>query len=237
MKKLFTAVAGLAVAAFVVVGPPAGAQTATEVTGTIVAAPDPASAGQTIVVTATFSTPQAITGGVNVSITYTGSNAGVSATPTLVSATSGLSSCIEAAGSLSCTWSVPTPADSPQTIVASVTVAATPSGGDVRFAANATAPLAGSTPIEKAFDNVTITGGSATTTAAGATTTAAATTTVAPTTAAPPPTEATIATTTTAAGTLPATGSNSNLPVVIGLVAVAAGVLLIGGARVRRSLQ
>ena len=42
---------------------------------------------------------------------------------------------------------------------------------------------------------------------------------------------------TTLPGTLPATGSDSNLPIVIGLVAVAAGVLLVGGARVRRSLQ
>ncbi|HTN80559.1 MAG TPA: hypothetical protein VMK16_12850, partial [Acidimicrobiales bacterium] len=147
----------------------------------------------------------------------------------LISFTPGLSSCLSTSTSMTCTWSAPDSA-APQVLVISV-----PAGGAGTLTFNALSGPIGGTLVQKATTSVTV--AAATTTVAGSTTTAA-TTTVAPTTVAPPPTEApttTVAPTTTASGSLPATGSNSGAPLVIALVAIAAGVLLVGGARLLKN--
>ncbi len=127
---------------------------------------------------------------------------------------------------MTCTWSTPAPNTSPQTLVISVPVSA----GTVIF--NANVGPAGGTLTSKAQASVTV-GQATTTTVAGTTTT----TVVATTTVAPPPTEATttVAPTTTAAGTLPATGSSTQAPLYVAIVAIALGALLVGGARLLRS--
>jgi LPXTG-motif cell wall-anchored protein len=231
MKKAFMAFGVLAVA-LVMLGAPSSAQTPADITATITAAPSTPAAGQNVVVSAAFTSPGGtVSAAAQVQITTTG------AVPSLVSFTSGLSSCVTSAGAVTCQWLQPATNTSPQTLVVSVPAGA--AGSTITFTANVAPQAAGPTFTQQATTTATV-GQATTTTATGATTTVAPTTTpttpttAAPTTVAPPPTEAP---TTTAAGTLPATGSDSNLPVVIGLVAIAAGVLLVGGARVRRSLQ
>jgi LPXTG-motif cell wall-anchored protein len=235
MKKAFMAFGVLAVA-LVMLGAPSGAQTPADITATI----SGAQGGTTnVVVTAAFTSPQT-SAAAQVQISTSGG-----AAPSLVSFTSGLSSCISSANAVTCQWLQPAANVSPQTLVISVPAGA--AGSTVTFNANVAPATAGATFTQKATTTVTIGQATTTTAAGGATTTGSAgTTTIAPTTTAaatttvaPPPTEAptTTAATTTAGGTLPATGSDSNLPIVIGLGAIAAGVLLVGGARVRRSLQ
>jgi LPXTG-motif cell wall-anchored protein len=236
MKKAFMAFGVLAVA-LVMLGAPSGAQTPADITATITAAPGSPAAGQNVVVTATFSSPQP-SAAAQVRISTTG------AVPTLVSFTSGLSSCVSSTTAVTCQWLLPAPNVSPQTLVVSIPAGA--AGSSITFNADVAPSVAGATFTQKATTSATV-GQATTTTVVGGSTTVAPTTTpttptttgtttattAAPTTAAP----TTAAPTTAPPGTLPATGSDSNLPIVIGLVAVAAGVLLVGGARVRRSLQ
>jgi LPXTG-motif cell wall-anchored protein len=228
MKKVFMAFGVLAVA-LVMLGAPSGAQTAAEVTGTVAAAQG---GGTNVVVTGTFSSPQPVPApGVQVRVSTTG------AVPTLVSFTSGLSSCVTSVTAVTCQWLNPAANVSPQTLVVSVPAGA--SGSTITFNADVAPATANATFTQKATTSFVV-GQATTTTVAGGTTTVAPTTTptTAPATTAAPTTAApTTAPTTAPAGTLPATGSDSNLPVVIGLVALAAGVLLVGGSRVRRSLQ
>jgi LPXTG-motif cell wall-anchored protein len=230
MKKAFMAFGVLAVA-LVMLGAPSGAQTAADITATITAAPTAPAAGQNVIVTAAFTSPQPTGAAVQVQISTTG------AVPTLVSFTSGLSSCISSISAVTCQWLQPAPNVSPQTLVVSIPAGA--AGSSITFNANVAPGTAAATFTQKATTTVTV-GQGTTTTVVGGTTTVAPTTTptTAPATTAPATTAApTTVATTAPPGTLPATGSNSNLPIVIGLVAVAAGVLLVGGARVRRSLQ
>jgi hypothetical protein len=192
------------------------AQTPGDIKATITAAPSNPTAGTQVLVTAVFSIPSLSASPAQVQITTSGGGA-----PALVSFTPGLSSCVTGSLSMTCTWSTPDSA-APQTLV--VEVPATASG--ITF--NANAGPSGGTLTSKATTSVNVSQPTTTTT-----TVAGGTTTVAP-----PPTEATtttVAPTTTAAGTLPATGSNSQAPLVIAFVAIAAGVLLVGGARLLKS--
>ncbi|HUC33588.1 MAG TPA: hypothetical protein VMS14_09310 [Ilumatobacteraceae bacterium] len=225
MKKVLSAF-GVLGAALVLLGAPVGAQTPGDITATITAAPSAPAAGSNIIVTAAFTSPQP-SAAAQVQISSP------NGTPNLVSFTAGLSSCVTTTNALTCQWTQPAPNVSPQTLVVSVPAGA--SGSSMTFTANVAASAAGSTFTQKATTTVTV-GQATTTTIAGATTTVSTSTTTA-TTVAPPPTEAptTVAPTTTAAGTLPATGSNSEAPLVIALVAIAAGVLLVGGARLLKS--
>ena len=220
MKKVFTAF-GVLAAALVLLSGPVSAQTPADITATITAAPAAPAAGTNVIVSAAFTSPNP-SPGAQVSISFTNGGA-----PALVSFTAGLSSCITASTSITCTWSQPAPNVSPQTLVISVPV----SSGTVTFNANVGVP--GGTLASKAQASVTV-GQATTTTVAGqtTTTTAAATTTVAP-----PPTEATttVAATTTAAGTLPATGSSTQAPLIVAIIAIALGALLVGGTRLLRS--
>ncbi len=217
MKKVFSAF-GVLAAALVLLSAPVSAQTPADITATITAAPSAPAPGTNVVVTANFTSPQPSTAA-SVSITYAGGGA-----PALVSFTAGLSSCVTASTSVTCSWSTPAPNVSPQTLVIEVPV----SSGTVIFNANAGVP--GGTLASKAQASVTV--GQATTTTVAATTTVAETTTVAP-----PPTEATttVAPTTTAAGTLPATGSSTQAPLFVAIAAIALGALLVGGTRLLRS--
>jgi hypothetical protein len=213
MKKVLSAF-GVLGAALVLLTAPVSAQAPGNITATITAAPSSPTAGTQILVTAVFSIPSLSTTPAQVSITTTGGG-----TPALVSFTPGLSSCVTTANAVTCTWSTPDSA-APQTLV--VEVPATASG--ITFNANAGPP---GQLTSKATASVNVVQPTTTTTVAGGTTTVA-----------PPPTEApttTVAPTTTAAGTLPATGSNSEAPLVFALVAIAAGVLLVGGARLLKS--
>ncbi len=218
MKKVFSA-AGILVAAFILLSVPVSAQTPGDITATITAAPSAPPPGSNVIVSAAFTSPNP-SAAASVSISYTGGGA-----PSLVSFTAGLSSCVTASTSVTCTWTTPAPNVSPQTLVIEVPV----SGGTVIFNANAGA--IGGTLASKAQASVTV-GQATTTTVAGTTTTVAATTTVAP-----PPTEAatTVAPTTTAAGTLPATGSSTQAPLFVAIAAIALGALLVGGTRLLRS--
>ena len=222
---------GVLAVALVMLGAPSGAQTAAEVTATVTAAQGGSSQ---VVVTGTFSTANPVPApGVQVRISTTG------AVPSLVSFTSGLSSCVISTTAVTCQWTQPAANVSPQTLVVSVPAGAV--GASITFNADVAPATANATFTQKATTTFVI-GQATTTTVAGGTTTVAPTTTpttptTAPATTAATTVPATAAPTTAPAGTLPATGSNSNLPIVIGLVALAAGVLLVGGARVRRSLQ
>ena len=222
---------GVLAVALVMLGAPSGAQSAAEVTATITAAQ---AGGPNAVVEAKFSSPQPVPApGVQVRISTTG------AVPTLVSFTSGLSQCVTSVTAVTCQWLNPAANVSPQTLVVSVPVGA--AGSTITFNADVAPATAAATFTQKATTSVVV-GQATTTTVAGGTTTVAPTTTpttptTAPATTAATTVPATAAPTTAPAGTLPATGSDSNLPVVIGLVALAAGVLLVGGSRVRRSLQ
>ena len=211
MRKVLSAL-GLAGAALVLFTAPVSAQTPGNITATITAAPSNPTAGTNIVVTAVFSIPSLSSQPAQVSITTSGGG-----DPSLVSFTPGLSSCATTSLAMTCTWSTPDSA-APQTLV--VTVPATASG--ITF--NANAGPSGGPMTSKATTSVSVVQPTTTTTVAGSTTTAA-TTTVAPTTVAP----------TTAPSTLPATGTNSEAPLVLALVATAAGVLLVGGARLLKS--
>jgi len=220
MRKLFPALGAIA-AALVISVAPAGAQTPGDITATITAATSNPTAGSTVIVTGTFSIPALSQEAASVQIT---SSVGPVA---LVSFTPGLSSCIATSTSVTCTWSTPDSA-APQTLVISAPAGA---AGTITF--NALSSTIGGTPAQEATTSVTVSGATTTTVAGTTTTTAAATTTVAP-----PPTEApttTVAPTTTASGSLPATGSNSGAPLVIALVAIAAGVLLVGGTRLLKN--
>ena len=221
---------GVLAGALVMLGAPAGAQSAAEVTATVAAAQG---GGSNVIVTGTFSSPQPIAApGVQVRISTTG------AVPTLVSFTSGLSSCVTSVTAVTCQWLNPAPNVSPQTLVVSVPAGA--AGSSITFNADVAPATANATFTQKATTSFVV-GQATTTTVAGGTTTVAPTTTpttatTTPTTAPPATAAPTTVATTAPPGTLPATGRD-NLPIVIGLVAVAAGVLLGGGARVRRSLQ
>jgi LPXTG-motif cell wall-anchored protein len=223
MKKALAAF-GVLSAALVLLVAPVSAQTPGDITATITTAPATPTAGAPVNATTVFSIPALSGTSAQVSVT---SSAGPI---TLVSFTPGLSSCLTTATSVTCTWSTPDSA-APQTIVISVP------GAGTSMTFTAAAGAAGSL-TQKATATVTV-GQATTTTVAGSTTTTAAstTTTAATTTVAPPPTEAptTVAPTTTASGSLPATGSNSNAPLIIAIVAIGLGALLLGATRLVRS--
>ena len=161
---------GVLAVALVMLGAPSGAQTAAEVTATVAAAQG---GGTNVVVTGTFSSPQPVPApGVQVRISTTG------AVPTLVSFTSGLSSCVTSVTAVTCQWLNPAANVSPQTLVVSVPAGA--AGSTITFNADVAPATANATFTQKATTSFVV-GQATTTTVAGGTTTVAPTTT--PTTA------------------------------------------------------
>ena len=155
---------GVLAGALVMLGAPSGAQSAAEVTATVTAAQG---GGSNVIVTGTFSSPQPIAApGVQVRISTTG------AVPTLVSFTSGLSSCVTSVTAVTCQWLNPAPNVSPQTLVVSVPAGA--AGSSITFNADVAPATANATFTQKATTSFVV-GQATTTTVAGGTTTVAPT--------------------------------------------------------------